>query len=261
MDTATAELNATLAERRDLNPRYAILRVRPDALPTPAFVPGQFIQVGLPEPARKGVERRRLTKRSYSIASAGNDREGYELFVTLVDQGQLTPELWGRVPGDRLWVAPRAQGSFTLERVPPQKDLVLVATGTGVAPYVSMLRTFPERPPWRRAVLFHGVRQASDFGYRDELSGRELADPAFRYFPVASREAEGWTGIRGRVQPLFEPARFAELVGWPLDPQACHVFLCGNPAMITSLRELLASLGFEPATVARGGNLHFERYW
>jgi ferredoxin--NADP+ reductase len=252
----TADLNATLSGRRDLDPRHAILRVRPDALPIPPFAPGQFVQIGLPGPAGGP-----LAKRSYSIASAADDRQGYELFVALVEQGHLTTELWKREVGERLWVAPRAQGSFTLERVPLGTDLVLVATGTGVAPYVSMLRTFRERPPWRRAALVHGVRQASGLGYRDELAGRERADAAFRYLPVASREGQGWQGLRGRVQPLFEPARFAELVGWPLDPAQCHVFLCGNPEMIAALRALLAPLGFELASVARGGNLHLERDW
>jgi ferredoxin--NADP+ reductase len=252
-------LNATLVQRRDLSAGYAILRLRPDALPIPRFTPGQFIAVGLPLSAPGARER--LTQRPYSIASGADDRGGYELFVALVEQGRLTPALWALGPGGRLWVAPRALGLFTLERVPLGKDLVFVATGTGVAPYVSMLRSHRERPPWRRAVLFHGVRRASDFGYRDELAERELADPAFRYFPIASREAEGWSGIRGRVQPLFERERFAELVGWPLDPEHCHVFLCGNPEMIESLRASLARLGFERGIAPAGGNLHFERYW
>jgi ferredoxin--NADP+ reductase len=222
----SAELNATLVLRRDLSERHAILRLQPDALPIPPFTPGQFIQVGLP---RAGADGPRLARRAYSIASAADDRGGYELFVALVEEGRFTPELWTLAPGDRLWVGPRALGAFTLEHLPPGKDLALVATGTGVAPFVSMLRTYRERPPWRRVVLFHGVRRAADFGYRDELSERELADPAMRYFPVASGEAEGWTGIRGRVQPLFERERFAALVGWPLDPSECHVLLCGNP--------------------------------
>jgi ferredoxin--NADP+ reductase len=256
----STELNATLALRRDLSQRYAVLRLRPDALPIPPFTPGQFIQVGLPRPAdADGAPR--LAKRAYSIASAADDRGGYELFVALVAAGRFTPELWKLTAGDRLWVGPRALGAFTLERVPPERDLVLVATGTGVAPFVSMLRTYRARPPWRRVVLFHGVRRASDFGYRDELGERELADPAFRYFPVASGEAEGWKGIRGRVQPLFEPERFAALVGWPLHPAECHVLLCGNPAMIASLSAQLSPLGFEPGTAAAPGNLHFERYW
>lgn len=258
-----AVLNATIAGRHDLNERYALLRVRPDEGPVPPFTPGQFVQLGLPRPAREGEDdgRPRLSKRSYSIASSAEDRDGYELFVTLVEEGRLTPELWKLEPGGRCWVGPRALGSFTLDPVPPGKDLVLVATGTGVAPFVSMLRTYARAPRWRRIALIHGVRSASDFGFRDELTERELADPAFRYLPVASREPEGWRGIRGRVQPLFDSGRFEPLVGWPLDPEACHVFLCGNPAMIESVRELLLPLGFRAGTQDAAGNLHFERYW
>jgi ferredoxin--NADP+ reductase len=263
------ELNATLQERRDVSDGYAILRIRPDALPIPSFVPGQFVQLGLPEPAPPrpgagadaGPPRMRIAKRSYSIASSPRETDHYELFVVLVSEGRLTPHLWTIPAGGRCWIGDRAHGLFTLEKVPPDRDLVMVATGTGICPYVSMLRTHREDPPWRRCVLVHGVRRAADLAYDAELRARAGEDGRFRYVPVVSRDPGSVVGLHGRVQVALDSERFPSLAGFPLDPAACEVFLCGNPGMIGSVRELLAPLGFARGTAASSGNLHFEKYW
>ena len=260
-----AALNATLETRNDRSDRYALLRIRPDRLPIPPFTPGQFVQLGLPRPGERhppgGAGPIRIAKRSYSIASSAHDREGYELFVTLVIEGRLTPELWRLEPGARCWIGDRALGSFTLDSVPEGKDVVLVATGSGIAPYVSMVRTYGDAPRWNRLAIVHGVRSPGDLGYREELEARERIDPAFRYLPVVSRETEGWPGLRGRVQAALEGDRFRELARWPLDPASAHVLLCGNPAMIESVSELLTTQGFRPDSRERPGTLHSERYW
>ena len=276
MDAALT--NATLVDRRDLGASSTIVRVRPDRQPLPPFEPGQFVQVGLPEiaPERPGKEPRsdggeraprlRIAKRAYSIASSARERESYELFLTLVPEGRLTPRLWKLEPGARCWVDDVARGSFTLEGVPSSADLAMVATGTGIAPFVSMLRTYGatrggDAARWRRFVLVHGVRHAADLAYREELEARARVDACFRYVPVVSREPEPWTGLRGRVQAALEDECFRGLGCGPLDPTSFHVFLCGNPDMIQSVRELLAPRGFELSKADAGGTLHVEKYW
>jgi ferredoxin--NADP+ reductase len=261
-------LNATIVHRREIHERLAILHVRPDALPFPVFEPGQFVQLGLiqeapPRPGSQagGAPRLRISKRSYSIASSPLEREHYEFFLALVEEGRLTPHLWKLGEGDRCFVDSRAIGTFTLRRVPPGIDLVLVATGTGVAPYVSMLRTYRADPPWRRAVLIHGARHASELAYDLELEAHARSDPRFRYLPVVSRDPETWLGEKGHVQVALAPDRFAALAGFPLDSSSCHVLLCGNPDMIRSVRDLLSPLGFAAPTADAPGNLHYERYW
>jgi ferredoxin--NADP+ reductase len=256
-------VNATLESRRDLNERYAILRVRPDAQPAAAFTPGQFIQVGLPQPAAPrpgeeppaGAPRMRIAKRSYSIASSADDRERFEFFLTLVSGGRFTPALWEVQSGGRCWIAAKAVGAFTLDGVAADRDLVMVGTGTGISPYVSMLRTFGGKGRWRRFVLIHGVRYEIDLGYRAELEARERSDPSFRYLPVVSREPGVWKGPKGRVQTVLEDARFREIAGTALDPKSCVVFLCGNPEMVQAVRTLLESKGFDASTV------RVEKYW
>ena len=249
------ELNATVSEREDVSESVFVLRLKSDEPDPPRFEPGQFVQVGLPmeTPARdgSGVMRVRMQKRSYSLASAPGDPRGYELCLALVAGGRLTPELHRMQPGARLYLDTRPQGRFTLERIEPERELVLVATGTGIAPYVSMRRAYAGKGRWRRMTIVHGVRHVSDLCYRAELEESARADPLFSYLPIVSRE--GWSGRTGRVQQA--------LAGSEITPQRSHVFLCGNPAMIDETRQLLEPRGFLPDTPETLGGLRFERYW
>ncbi|MBI5362229.1 MAG: ferredoxin--NADP reductase [Planctomycetes bacterium] len=262
--------NAVLVAREDLGPRLAVFRVRPDTGAVADFEPGQFVQIGLPMDASTPLQgpgaarpgRVRMHKRSYSIASAPVSRAEVELYVARVDSGRFTPILWAMRPGDRLWLDPEPKGFFTLARVPAERDLVLVATGTGLAPYVSMLRHHAGSERWRRAVVIHGVRRPDELGYRAELAARAARDPHFAYVPVVSRPepADAWKGLTGRVQVALEPDRLRAL-GVELDPARTHVFLCGNPEMIRDVRALLEPLGYRPDALETPGSLHFEKYW
>lgn len=266
----TNSLNATITDRQDVTDELCIIRLRPDDRPVPRFEPGQFITIGLPGPVgpAKGKSAKpggplRSTRRAYSIASSASVSDHLELYVVLVQTGRLTPRLWDLHPGDRLWLADKAQGHFTLEGIPPHKDLVMVSTGTGIAPYMSMLRTYRGQGRWRRFVVIHGARYAQDLGYRQELEETATQDPTVVYIPTATREPQGssWRGLRGRVQVALEAATYGRLVGAPLDPDGCHVFLCGNPDMIRGVQQLLEPLGFVTAGRHVAGNIHFERYW
>ncbi|MBK7878388.1 MAG: ferredoxin--NADP reductase [Planctomycetes bacterium] len=264
-------LNATLTAFERLDDRLAVLRVRPDRGELGAFEPGQFVQLGLPmEPGSEPVGpasarpgRVRLHRRSYSIASAPTDRREAEFYVARVPEGRFTPLLWQLRPGDRVWMDPEPKGFFTLARVPAVAELVLVATGTGLAPYVSMLRASPASDRWARATVVHGVRRPTELGYRAELTDRAARDPKVRYVPVVSRPepADRWTGLTGRVQTTLVPERFRELAGSELDPRRVHVLLCGNPEMVRDVRALLEPRGFRLDRIEEPGSLHVETYW
>lgn len=262
--------NAVMVGRRDLNARVAIIHVRPDSGAIEPFVPGQFVQLGLPADSdrartgNEGVTRTKLVRRSYSIASAPHQSETYELCVALVPGGLVTPRLFRLGVGDRLWHDAAPKGKFTLERVPYGVNLVLVATGTGIAPFVSMLRTqASDRLRWPRIVVVHGVREQSDLAYREELATAARADARIAYVPVLSREPRGstWNGLRGHVQLALEPACFQSRAGFVLEASNSHVLLCGNPTMIDDLRVRLGERGFATDTPRTPGNVHFERYW
>ncbi|MBK7642364.1 MAG: ferredoxin--NADP reductase [Planctomycetes bacterium] len=262
-----SELNATVLARELVSETVFLLRVKPDESDPPRFLPGQFVQAGVPIQTLakdgSGVMRLRLQKRSYSLASAPGDPKGYELCLALVDQGRLTPALHKLEAGARLYLDTRPLGRFTLEGLPPERDLVLVATGTGVAPYVAMRRAYAGKSRWRRMVIVHGVRQVADLVYRKELEEAARKDPAFVYLPIVSREKDParWSGLAGRVHQMLEAKRMKELAQLEFTPKSASVLLCGNPAMIDEARTLLESRGFALDTPERIGGLRFERYW
>ena len=264
-------LNATIAAREDLTRELAVVRVAPDA-GVPDFKPGQYATLGvLPDPASDQAKKKglaRLVLRPYSISSTPLDREAIEFYLALVPEGALTPRLWHMCPGDRVYLAPKCKGKFTLDDVPADRDLVMIATGTGLAPFVSMLRTYRDTGRWRRAVLVHGTRLAADLGFRRELEQLVARDETVTYLPTCSREptpsgkATDWYGLRGRVNAAIEQNAFRDLAGIDLSPDTCHVFLCGNPAMIDEVTADLVARGFTPKDREHpDGNVHFEKYW
>jgi ferredoxin--NADP+ reductase len=251
------EPNATIVDREDVHDGLMLLRVAPDGGEFPPFRPGQFVSLGY-----RG-DSGRLVKRSYSIGSSAHQRRQVELFIVRVDDGAFTAWLFDRRAGDRVWLSPRASGGFTLDAFPRGADFVFVSTGTAIAPGVSMLRTYGDDAPWRRAVVINGVRYVADFGYRAEIEARAARDPRVVYLPTVTREPadSGWGGLRGRVSELLAPARYRALAGAPLDPATCHVYLCGNPMMIEELEATLGARGFQRHTRRQIGNLHMEKYW
>lgn len=251
--------NATIVARRDLHEGLCFLHVAPDQKPFPPFEPGQFVSVGH-NMEENGVPS--LVKRSYSVGSPSTERSYVELFVVHVDDGEFTSWLFAQQPGSRIWLSPKASGGFTLNGFTRGRDLVLVSTGTAIAPCVSMYRTFRDNPPWRRIIIMNGVRHARDLGYREELETAARSDPKLVYLPAVTREpADAWDGLRGRVGEFLDPARFHALSRVDLSPETAHVYLAGNPEMIEALEADLTKRGFHKHTPRHPGNLHLEKYW
>ncbi len=268
--------NATLLERIDLTPALAVVKIRPDSGELPGFKAGQFCTLGLPAPlppesgtvhANDGPgshrDRPKLVRRAYSIASPPKWRDHLELYIVLVQEGRLTPRLWTVDQGGRLFLDPKIRGEFTLDPVPNDADVVTISTGTGIAPFMSMLREYQGQNRWRRFVIIHGVREACDLGYRDQIESLMKTDPTVKYIPVVSRQPEssGWHGLHGRVQAALVPEVYEKYVGAKLEAAHSHVLLCGNPDMIKSVQADLSQQGFVTATKDTPGNVHFERYW
>jgi ferredoxin--NADP+ reductase len=201
----------------------------------------------------------KLIKRAYSIGSSPEHKEYLELYIALVPDGGLTPRLANLQRGDRLFVSPKITGTFTLKNIPEDNSatIVMVATGTGLAPFMSMLRTKSSWHPQRSFALIHGVRFEKDLAYRDELMKLEESSGKLRYFPVVSRETPYSGGtIKGRVLTVFERQLLT------LNPSSDHVLLCGNPAMIEDAQNYLEPLGFSVYSKKNPtGNLHLEKYW
>ncbi|MBI4603482.1 MAG: ferredoxin--NADP reductase [Planctomycetes bacterium] len=265
-------LNAIVTQRLEESPGLMILRVAPDGWRLPAFRAGQFAVLGLPSSAprcsycdpEEAASPGSLIKRAYSIASSSVSDAYLELYISLVHSGALTPRLFALRRGDSLWLSPRVSGLFTLAEVPRDQHVVLIATGTGLAPYMSMLRSELTCGGPRRFAVLHGARHSWDLGYRSELMALQRMCPNFAYLPTISRPEEEpapWNGLKGRVQEQWMAWRIEESAGLRFTPANSHVFLCGNPGMVDDMQELLEREGYGEHTRGRPGQLHVERYW
>ena len=267
------EFNARIALRTELHPGLILVRVVPDGWELPEFSPGQFAVLGLPDTAERvaHAEEERVKpkegafiRRAYSIGSSNLDRDGLDFYISLVEYGGFTPRLFALAPGDRLYMSPKITGHFTLEDVPEDQDLVLMSTGTGITPYISMLRSQDLTQGGRRVAVVHGVRNSWDLGYKNELEALARHNPNITYLPMISRpknEYGAWRGLVGYAQEIYQKGILEK--HWKRMPTAenCHVFLCGNPAMIDDAVKLLEKDGFREHTRKEPGNIHLEKYW
>lgn len=238
--------NATLIERIELDPTLVIFRIRPDVIPPPGepwFLPGQYVTIGTAE-----------IQRAYSIASEPGERRWMEFCIRFAREpatvSPLTHMLWTMPVGSRLHVGDKIAGRFTLERTVAAGDTrvkVLVAAGTGLAPFVSMVRHAEREGDGvglSRLAVLHGVSHPHELAYRDELTDA-VSRFGLRYHPTVSRP-EGhpyWTGLTGRVESLLEDGRLTSL-DW--SPDSATVYVCGFRNTIAGSVRRLLGRGFIP---------------
>lgn len=217
------------------------------------FEPGQFLQLGL---TPNGNEKR--INRPYSVASPHG--QTLEFFIVMVEGGQLTPHLWALNPGDKLDVSQKAAGSFTLKHSPDAKSLWLLATGTGIAPYIAMLRTDEPWQRYDRIIYVHGVRHQSDLAYQDELAAHiQQYGERFKSIAVVSRQDVPGT-LRGRITTCIADGSLECAAGVSLGADSC-VMMCGNPDMLDETEKMLEDRGLKRHRVKSPGNIVVERYW
>src|SRR5262249_10012606 len=156
----------------------------------PEFVPGQYACLGLlgsatrcehSEAEAPAAAPDKLIQRAYSIASSPLNRDFLEFYLNLVPTGKLTPRLFNLEIGDRIWLSSKISGSFTFEQAPEDANVVLIATGTGLAPYVSMLTTNLRFLTQRRVALVHGVRHSCNLAHRTTFMAMEYLRDNFSY--------------------------------------------------------------------------------
>jgi CDP-4-dehydro-6-deoxyglucose reductase len=190
------------------------------------FVPGQFVSI------TETLHGKKVT-RPYSIASAP-DGNRFELCLNLVPEGLMSPWLFSLEPGALVEIRPPL-GMFVL-RTPP-REAVFVATGTGVAPFRSMILAEQAAPEPRPMTLIFGVRYEASLLYREEFEARAACTPSFRFWPTLSRPGENWTGRTGHVQNHLD-----EALGGRRD---LDVYICGLKLMVDDVRERLKAKGFD----------------
>ena len=222
------------------------------------FENGHFVMIGLQ------VEGRPLM-RAYSIASANYD-EHLEFFSIKVANGPLTSRLQHLKVGDELLVGRKPTGTLILHVLLPGKNLYLFGTGTGLAPFLSIIKDPETYERFEKVILLHGVRQVSELAYKDviteELPTNEFFGEDVRkkliYYPTVTREP---FVNRGRLTDLIESGKLFEDIGLPpLDPATDRAMICGGPAMLKDICVLLEARGFKASPhIGSPGDYVIER--
>lgn len=236
---------ARILDRRDIAQDLCIMRIDPGG--PFQYRAGQYATLGLEQ---DGVR----TERAYSLASSPYE-DALEIFVELVPHGGLTPALFQLKPGDSLLCRKIAKGHFLLDLGSGRTNHLLISTVTGVAPFVSYVRTLHR--DWKQGnsaiqgqhkiFCLQGASQVVEFGYREELTSYAAEAPWFKYVATVSRpwDNPAWNGETGRVDDLLR--KYAD--AWGLRPETTTAYLCGHPKMIEKARGIFQRAGWKKDAV------------
>ncbi|WP_312944932.1 ferredoxin--NADP reductase [Stutzerimonas kunmingensis] len=223
------------------------------------FTAGQFARLGVRKPS--GC----IVWRAYSMVSAPHD-EFLDFFSIVVPDGEFTSELSRLAVGDELLVDKQAFGFLTLDRFPDGRDLWLLATGTGIAPFLSILQDFEAWQRFERIILVYSVREARELAYQQliaELPQRDYLEglgSKLLYLPVVTREQIPGA-LHGRITTLIENGELERAADLHLAPEHSRIMLCGNPQMIEDTRAVLKARDLNLAMTRRPGQVAVENYW
>ncbi|MDZ7663377.1 ferredoxin--NADP reductase [Thiohalophilus sp.] len=211
------------------------------------FKNGEFVTLGL-RPEGK------LIPRAYSIVST-NDDDQLEFLSIAVPDGPLTSHLAQVDTGSSIWINTKSTGSLTVNHVQPGRHLYMLATGTGLAPFMSLIRSSEAFEQFERVILIHSVRHTPALAYRDELEARHGDE--FLYVPTVTREDFPNTA---RGADLFRSGQLTEQLDLPpVDPKQDRVMLCGNPQMNRDMSEHLEQHGWTMTNYKGVGNFTVEQ--
>jgi ferredoxin--NADP+ reductase len=201
-----------------------------------------------------------MTGRPYSFVNPP-DAMPHEFYFITVPGGPLTPRLAALEPGDPVWLLPRANGFFSIAEVPAADVLWCLATGTGIGPFLSILRTAEPWTKFRRIILVHAVRFAEELTYRDAIAAVAAAHPAaFTAISVVSRDSHPGA-LAGRIPDLIRDGQLEARAGAALTAEGAHAMLCGNPAMVEDTQKALEERGMRRHRRKQPGHITVETYW
>lgn len=238
-------LEGKIIENRHWTPALFSLRVAGARL---SFEAGQFVRIAL------DIEGERVA-RPFSMVNPPHDPV-LEFYGIVVPEGPLSPRLARLAPGDTLHVASNPAGFLVLSEVPDARTLWLLCTGTGIAPFLSILRTETAWRRYRNVVLVHAVRHAAELVYREALENL----PDLRYLRMVSRETLPGA-LAGRIPAALRDGRLEAAAGLELDADSSQVMLCGNPDMLKDAAAALAERGLRKHRRRAPGHITVESFW
>lgn len=260
--------NATVIGKILLTPDLMILRMKTDE-PREEFLAGQYTSIGLLSNEERSansvmpleqMKNNILIKRPYSIASGGYETSEFEFYISQVKSGQLTPRLFNLTQGRRMWIDTEIQGFFHLNSVPEDAHIVMIATGTGLSPFISFLRTNIRNRHKGKLAIIHGAAYPWDLGYYSELRFIERNFDNFYYMPTLLKADSSWTGLTGYIEKHLDNNELHNIAQIELDPSKTHFFLCGNPKMVESVTSYLSTYNFRKHSKDNPGSIHVEEY-
>lgn len=223
------------------------------------FAAGQYARLGLSDASDT------ILWRAYSIVSAPHE-DYLEYYGVLVPGGAFTSMLKEIKPGDTIWTDKQSFGFMTPDRFVDGDDLWMLATGTGLGPFVSILRDAPVWKKFKRLIVVHCVKYAAEFGYQEQLSAMKSAHPAgnaeLRIIQCVTREASTkQEQLSGRITTLLNSGELEQAAGVPITAASSRIMLCGNPEMIEETRRILHQRELRPCRRALPGQFVTENYW
>jgi ferredoxin--NADP+ reductase len=243
-------IEGQVIERIDWTDRLHSLRIEAQIEP---FRAGQFTKLGLDIDGE-------TVGRPYSIVNAPDDPI-LEFYFSAIDEGPLSPRLAALKAGDAVQVAPKPNGFLVLNEVPPAIHLWLISTGTGLGPFLSILKTAEPWQRFQRVVLVHAARTAAELTYRRSIASVAEAEPKrFTYIPFLSRETADYA-LAGRIPQAITEGRLEARAALRFDSTQSHVMLCGNPAMVEEATAALAARGLRKHKRKEPGQISMETYW
>ncbi|RTR40844.1 ferredoxin--NADP reductase [Shewanella canadensis] len=247
-------IEGEIIERIDWNDKLFSLKIKADIEP---FIAGQFIKLS------QIIDEKRIG-RAYSIVNAP-DSDFIEVLAVSVADGQLSPNLQKLNVGDVIDVSTKATGFMTLDEIPvsssEEKQLWLMATGTAVGPFISMLDTLEPWSRFEKVILVYGVREAKDLAYLDKLEQMKLQYPE-QFKLVLSVTRENYPGSMScRIPAGLQSGEIEGNVGISISPEKSQVMLCGNPEMIRDANNILLERGLTKNLRRAPGQITQEKYW
>lgn len=217
------------------------------------FIAGQFTKLALDINGEK-------IQRAYSFVNSPQD-ELIEIYIIRVEEGLLSPKLDALQPGDHLLVSKEPSGYFTLDEIHPATDLWMLATGTGIGPFFSIMF---EKKVWSmfdRVIFVHSVRYEQDLSYQDKIKALEDAHgDQFLYQPCITREDIPYA-LHSRITDAIRTGELENSLGVNFSQEDSQVMICGNPVMVEEARGILTELGLTKNLRKAPGNITTENYW
>jgi ferredoxin--NADP+ reductase len=244
-------LEATVVENKQWNDRLHSLRLQADF---PEFKAGQFARLALDIDGEQVI-------RPFSLVNAP-DETPLDFYFIEVPGGQLSPHLASLEAGDAVQLAPKAAGLLTVDQLPEAKHLYLLSTGTGIGPFLSIIKNAETWQRFEKVVLVHAVRYQDELTYQDTIAEVQAKQPeSFVYVPMVSREQCDFA-LSGRIPQAIEDGKLSHWTGLDITPEDSQIMLCGNPAMIQETMDLLIdNYGLTKHSRREPGHISIEKYW